>query len=199
MKQLWVLAAMAAVGLLVFSALAQDEGGNQERDRQARRDRMRQRMARFGARGRGSMVSLNVAGLQVVDDLSDDQKKKIADLRAALLAKIQELKKRMDEDVKRVLTPAQKDKMEAAQRAAALRGPGGVTLTPEQKAKLDAAREAAGKIEDRQARREFLQKATAEIRATYTEEQKKQEAERRNRFRRRRTPRAREGGGTTNE
>ena len=143
------------------------------------------------------MVSLNVAGLQAVDDLSADQRRQIADLRAALLAKIQELKKKMDEDVKQVLTPAQKEKMEAAQRAAALRGPGGVTLTPEQKAKLDAAREAAGKIEDREARREFLQKAIAEIRATYTEEQKKQEAERRDRFRRRRRPRAPEGGGNT--
>lgn len=141
------------------------------------------------------MVSLNVAGLQAVDDLTEDQRKQIADLRAALLAKIQELKKKMEEEVKQVLTPAQKDKMEAAQRAAALRGPGGVTLTPEQKAKLDAAREAAGKIEDPQARREFLQKAMAEIRATYTEEQKKQEADRRNRFRRGRRGANRPGGG----
>ena len=96
MKRFWVVAAMAVVGVMVFSALAQEGDQDRDRQRQARRDRMRERMARFGARGRGSMVSLNVAGLQVVDDLSEDQKKRIADLRAALLAKIQELKKRME-------------------------------------------------------------------------------------------------------
>jgi len=205
-RRLWVLAAMAAVGLLGYSALAGQEGGDQERTqrRRVRRDQGRQRMGRFGRGARGNFVMLNVPGLQAVEDLSDEQQKQIDEIRKALLAKIEEMKKQMAEDVKRVLTAEQAAKMEEAKKKAALRGPGGVTLTQEQKDKMDAAREAAGKIEDRQARMEFLRKAMEEIRATYTEEQKKQAEASRGRFRRtrgqggrQRQPRPNPAGGTT--
>ena len=88
----------------------------------------------------------------------------------------------MNADIKRVLTPEQAKAMEDAQRQVTHRGPGGVILTDQQKAILDAARADAAKVDDRAARAEIMRKATEQIQATYTDEQKQQAEQRRARF-----------------
>jgi hypothetical protein len=191
MKRCWVLVALLAAGLLSLSALAQEEGG-QRRQRRAGRDTARR--GAMGRRDRGAFVSLNVAGLSAVDDLSEDQQRQIAELRKAALAKVQEIQKQMEDDVKKVLTPAQLQKLEEARKRVAMRGPGGVTMTEAQKAVMDEARAAAAKVEDRQARMKIIREAMEKVRASYTDEQKKQAEAARNRFRRG-TRRPREGGG----
>ncbi len=140
-------------------------------------------------------MSLNVRGLSAVTDLSEDQRKQIEEIRRAALQKVQEIQRQMEQDVKRVLTPEQLKKLEDAQRQAALRGPGGVTLTPEQRAILDQARADAAKVDSREARRKIMQDAYEKVRASYTEEQKKQAEEARSRRGRTRRPGGESGGG----
>lgn len=128
-----------------------------------------------------------------IQDLTDAQRKQIAAIREAAIAKIEQIQKQMNVDIKRqVLNPEQITVMEQAERARTHRGPGGVILTDEQLAKYNALRAEIGKIEDREARGEAYKKMFEEMQATYTDEQKKQAADMRARFTRGRGNR---GGG----
>jgi len=98
----------------------------------------------------------------------------------------------MNGDIKKLLTPAQAKAMEEAERRITHRGPDGVTLTDAQKTILDEARANAAKAENREARAAILQAANEKIRATFTDEQKKQAAERPARVRPARPARQRE-------
>ncbi len=192
MRRCWVLVAVLAAGLVGLSALAQEAG----RDRPQRgRDRAGRDRTRGMDRTRGGFVSLNVRGLSAVTDLSEDQRKQIEEIRRAALQKVQEIQKQMEQDVRKVLTPEQLKKLEDAQRQAALRGPDGVTLTPEQRAILDQARADAAKVDDREARMKIMREAQEKVRASYTEEQKKQAEEARARRGRGRRPGGQPGGG----
>ena len=174
-KRHWAVVGIVAMGALVLTALAQDATEPAAGERGARRagnrdQARRQMMARRGGQG----ISLNTPGLNAVDDLTDEQKAKIAAIRKAAMEKMQELKKQMDADVLAELTPEQKAKAAAAAKAAARRGPGGITLTDDQKKILDDAREAASKVDDREAKMKIMREAMEKVRATYTDEQKKQ-------------------------
>ena len=162
------LAAMSlALGLVASVALVQDRPA-------AGRARGRG-VGMRGGRGGGMLPDLT-AGLP---GLTDAQKADIAKIRQAVLARIQDLQKKMNSDIKRLLTPEQVKAMEQAQRRRTHRGPGGITMTDEQKVILDAARAEAAKVTDPDARRKILRDASDKIQASYTDEQKKEAEERR--------------------
>jgi hypothetical protein len=171
------VACALALGLVTSLAWVQEaDPGQRGARRQRRFDRTR--MMTMRARG-GGLLRDYTAGIR---DLTDQQRRQIAGIRQAALAKVRELEAQMNADIKRVLTPAQAQAMEQAQRQVTHRGPGGVILTDQQKKILDDARADAAKVDDPAARAEIMRKANEQIQATYTEEQKKQAEERRARF-----------------
>ncbi len=183
MKRYWmsVVVVALALGLVASSALVQERGGGRDRARQGA-TRGGDRRGMMFSRGGGSGVSVPDLTSRI-PDLTDAQKKQIASIREAVMAKIRELQKKMNEDIKRqVLNPEQITLMEQAERRMTHRGPGGIILTDEQLAKYTALRAEAGKVQDPTARREAYRKMFEEMQATYTDEQKKQAAEMRARF-----------------
>ena len=130
-----------------------------------------------------------------IRDLTEDQRKQIADIRSDTLKKIRQLEKQVNVEIKKLLSPEQVKAMEAAQRRVTHRGPDGVTLTDQQKAMMDAARAAVAKAESREERTKIMRDATEKVRASYTDQQKKDIEARRARFRRGRTRRRPPAGG----
>jgi len=186
MKRYWLCVAAAGVALAVLASTALvQERAEGERRPGARADRARPMMG-----GRAGLVVMDYsAGIR---DLSPEQRKQIGEIRRATVVKLEELQKQMNGDIKKLLTPAQAKAMEETERRITHRGPDGVTLTDAQKTILDEARANAAKAENREARAAILQAANEKIRATFTDEQKKQAAERPARVRPARPARQRE-------
>jgi len=181
MKRHWMIAltAMFVLGLLATSALVQ-EPTEQERPRRARPRRERAEFMR--GLGRREALPDYTRG---IEGLTEEQTKKIAEIRKAALEKVKQLEEQMNAKIKGVLTPEQTKAMESAQRRVTHRGPGGVIMTDAQKKIIDDAREKAEKAESREERREIMREAYEKVRASYTEEQKKQAEEARPRGARR--------------
>jgi len=139
----------------------------------------------FGGGGRGGVYLPDYT--RRLTDVSAEQRKQINEIRQATSDKIAELQKRMDAEIKKVLTPEQVKAMEQAQRRVTHRGPDGVTMTDAQKKIVDEARAEAAKVDDREARSAIMQEAMEKVRAGFTEEQKKQAEEMRERMNRFRT------------
>jgi len=179
MKRHWVSVAVVAlaVGLMASSALVQTArpGGAARRARGTR-------MGMMGMRGGGFGVLQDYT--RGIRDLSPEQQRQIAAVRAAAMEKYRELEAAMNRDIKKLLTPAQVQAMEEAQKRVTHRGPDGVIMTDAQKKIMDDARAQAAKVDSREARMEIMRDAMEKIRASYTEEQKKQAEERRTRFQR---------------
>lgn len=193
MKRYWVSLVVVglAVALLASPALVQERGEGQTR---------RGQRARGTSRG-GMMMMRRPGGAYLPDytrsirDLSDQQRAQIREIRQAAQEKIREIQKRMNDDIRKLLTPEQAKAMDEAERRVTHRGPGGVILTDAQKKVLDDARAQAAKAEDREARSAILREAYQKVQATYTDEQKKQAEEMRQRFSTRRgRPGGAEGG-----
>jgi len=204
MRRHWlsVAAVALALGLVASSALVQERGGRADRPRRGAAQGGARRGMTYTPARRGMMYTPGGPGSIYIPDLTsripgltDAQRKQVARIREAAIAKMREIQKRMNEDIKRVLKPDQVKLMEQAERRITHRGPGGVILTDEQLAKYNALRAEAAKIEDPTARREAYRKMYEEMQATYTDEQKKQAAEMRARYRRVRGGAGREGGG----
>jgi hypothetical protein len=196
MRRYWLsVAALAlALGLVASSALVQERGGGADRPRRGAAQGGARRGMMFSRGGTSSVYLPDLTSR--IPGLTDAQRKQIASIREAAIAKIREIQKKMNDDIKRqVLNPEQITLMEQAERRITHRGPGGVILTDEQLAKYNALRAEVAKIQDPEARREAYRKMSEDMQATYTEEQKKQAADMRARFTRQRGGRTRGGAG----
>ena len=208
MRRNWMAVAvtMLAVGAMVFLAVAQAgerggrAGGGRAGGGRAGGGRPGGGGMAFGGRFTGGGMLPDYTAR--IPDLSADQRKQIATLREQTMAKIRELQEQMNAQIKhRILTPEQAKLMEEAQRRVTHRGPGGITMTDAQKKIMDDARAQAAKVEGREAKMQIMRDAYEKIQASYTDEQKKQSAERRKRFEEMRNRGrgarggAREGGG----
>ena len=174
MKRCWLMfGAMALLGMAVavVSTLAEGEGGAAPARTRGRRTGGPAGRGGPGGPGGGAFVSLNISGLQAVTDLTQEQKDEIAKLQKAAVEKANAVRKQLEDDVKKVLTPEQVKKLEAAAGASRNRG---VTLTEDQQRVIDDARKAAeGKTPEE--RMKLIREAWEKVRATFTDEQKKQE------------------------
>ena len=179
-----------AVGLCVVLAaswvVAQEAG---ERPRRRAGDREPGARRRAGPGGGGAVRGPNIP------NLTDDQRKKIGEIRRAGMAEIRKIQEKMNEDIKKLLTPEQAKAFDAQRQRGARRGPGGVTLTDEQQKILDDARGRAREAGDRQAAMEIMREANEKVRASFTEEQKAQAAQGRRRSGERPERGERRGGG----
>jgi len=116
-----------------------------------------------------------------IPNLTDEQRKQIGEIRKAAMEKIRKIQQQMHEDIKKLLTDEQAKAFEAGRQGMMRRGPGGVTLTDEQKKILDDARAKAREADDPEARGKIMREAMEKVRASFTDEQKKQAAEGRRR------------------
>jgi len=192
MRRYGILIGVAALvlGLVASTALVQEQ---QDRENARTRERARAQRARTVRRGgAGGLLRDLTAGIR---DLTPEQKRQVAGIRQAALAKVRQIERQMNEDIKKVLTPEQVKAMEAAQQQAARRGRGGITLTDEQRKIITDARAEAQKADGPEARREIMRAAYEKVRATYTEQQKKQAEQARTRMRQRQGNRRRQGQG----
>ena len=118
-----------------------------------------------------------------IPDLTAEQSKQITKLREDAMKEIRKIQERMYGNVRKLLNPDQAKAFDEGRRRITHRGPDpGVILTDEQKKVLDEARAEARKLEDRPAAGEIIRKAIEKVRASYSEEQKRQAEEFRRRF-----------------
>ncbi len=173
---LLVVAVGLALAAVVFSALAQD-----------RPEPGRRPGGRRPGMGRGPMMFGRRPGMlpdftSRLPDLTEEQRKQIAEVRRAAMEKVRKIQEKMNQDVKKLLTPEQVKAMEQAERRSTHRGPDGVIMTDAQKKILDDAQARGAKADGREARMEIMREAIQKVRASYTDEQKKQAEETRRRF-----------------
>jgi Spy/CpxP family protein refolding chaperone len=174
-----VLGGIVAVALVAHLVMAEPEGG--EKQPAARAARVRPAGAPGGPRMVGGRrpVRPGLGGIPMprVPDLTAEQRKQIAKLREDAMKEIRRIQERMYENVKKLLSPDQVKAFEEGRRRITHRGPDpGVILTDEQKKVFDDARARAAKAEGPQ-RGEIMKEAIKKIRASYTEEQKRQAEE----------------------
>ena len=193
MKRRWMAVGVVAlvVGLMASTALVQEGEARKDRPPGGGRGDRGGMWGRGG--GGGGALPDYTAGIR---DLNQDQRRQISEIRRATLEKVRQLEQQMNEQIKRLLTAEQLKAMETAQKQATHRGPDGVIMTDEQKRIMDEAREAAGKVESREERAKIMSEATEKVRASYTDEQKKQAEENRARFQRGGAAGGRKGGGS---
>ena len=191
MKRSWMIVGVAllVVGLVASTALVQ-EG----------KARAGRRGGRRGGRGGSMMMSRGGGGAlpdhtASIRDLTAEQRTQIREVRRATMKKVRKLEKEMNDEIKKLLTAEQVQAMETAQKRVTHRGPGGVIMTDEQKAIWDEARATAGKAEGREERARIMQEASETIRASYTDEQKKQAEAQRARWGGRGSRKGRRKGG----
>jgi hypothetical protein len=191
MKRYWSSVVVVLVlGLLVSVAWVQEDRPAGQRPARG------MMMASRGFMGMASPLRDYTVGLP---NVTAEQRREINAIRAVALAKVRDLEKQMNEDIKKVLTPEQGKAMVEAERRVTHRGPGGVIMTDAQKKVLDDARDQAEKADTPEARGQIMKDAYEKIQATYTEEQKKQAEESRARFQRDRGTRGGARPGATNE
>ena len=174
MKRHWIalFVVCLAIGLMVAPALAQPRpggGGNQGG-----------RGGRYG--GGGGFSGMYSRGgssgdpfqdyTREIPDLTDGQRREIANIRRAAIERFKELEKRMNEDIKKALTREQAQIMDDIQYRSTHRGPGGIIMTEEQKKVWDEARAAAAGAEGEK-RSQIYREAYEKIRESSTEEQTK--------------------------
>jgi len=188
MKRYWMLAAMVGLSVVLATSwvIAQDEGENPRRRPPADRPARADRPGRPGPEMRRRPGGPGGMGLPRIPNLTDEQKKKIAEIRRAGQVKIRKIQEQIHQDILKLLTPEQAKVVQDARRRITHRGPGGVILTDEQKKILDDARAQAAKADSPEARGKIMGEALKKVRASYTDEQKKQAREARQRFRDRR-------------
>ena len=188
----------AVVGLAI--AVAAPWAVSQEGDRPEGRRPQRDRRGGGGPQGRGPggggrgpmmgrggpMRGGRMGGApdptRQIRDLTEAQRKQIDEFRRKAQEKIRAIQQEMNEEIRGVLNPEQKAAFDEALKRITHRGPDGVILTDEQKKVFDDARAQAREAGDPQARGEIMQATIEKIRATYTDEQKKQAAEAQQRF-----------------
>jgi len=177
MRRHWIatVAVVFATVLAAGWALAQDDDKRPER---GDRDRVRRgRQARDRMRRPDPLRGL---------DLTEDQKKKIADLRKAAAEKIKAINEKLRKDVAAEFTDEQKKKLEELRKR---RGPPDLGLTDEQKAQGAEIRKAAmAKMKDAEpeGRRAIWQEMRKDLDKLLTEEQRQKLAESRKKMRDRR-------------
>jgi len=174
------VALVLAMGLCVVLAaswVVAQEAGEGRRGRAA--GERGERAGRADRRRSGPMAR----GGPKIPNLTDEQSKQISEIRRAGMAEIRKIQEKMNADIKKLLTPEQAKVFEESLQRRGRRGPGGVTLTAEQQKILDDARARAREAGDRDAAMAIMKEANEKVRASFTDEQKAQATQARNRSR----------------